>query len=154
MTSCLHQQIFSALIKRNTTIESLLSLVENSPPEVIDEEKAETFYNKPFNSGPFSMHGTSNKSLSVDEKSALLKIYYVELDSKYYGAKKEQVIFFLFCLKTISGLPYYNLPTEVWSLILAYVAVIDLLNLSLCSKFFCACAHNNVRLDEKMRVSK
>lgn len=75
MTSCLHQQIFSALIKHNATIESLLSLVENSPPEVIDEEKAEIFYNKTFDLGPFSMHGASNKSLSVDEKSALLKIY-------------------------------------------------------------------------------
>ena len=32
-------QIFSASIQRNTTMESLLSLVENSPPQVIDEVK-------------------------------------------------------------------------------------------------------------------
>ena len=50
--------------------------------------------------------------------------------------------------------PYYNLPPEVWSLILTYGAVIDLFNVSLCSKYFYASAHNNVGLDEKMRISK
>ena len=45
--------------------------------------------------------------------------------------------------------PYYNLPAEVWSLMLFYVVVIDFFNVSLCSKLLFASAHNNVRLDKK-----
>ena len=33
----------------------------------------------------FSMHEPSYKSLNTEEKTALLKRYYVELDSRYYG---------------------------------------------------------------------
>ena len=51
------------------------------------------FYNKTFDLGT-SMHEASYKSVSVDEKSALLKRYYIELDSKYYGGKKETDNFF------------------------------------------------------------
>ena len=97
----------------------------------------------------------SHKLLSVNEKSALLKRYYTELDSKYYRGKKRQVIVFLCCLKmSISGLPYYNQPAEVQSLILTCVVVIDLFNLSLRSKCFYAFVHNNVRLDENLRILK
>ena len=50
--------------------------------------------------------------------------------------------------------PYYNFLTEVLLLILTYVAVINLFNISLCSKFCYACAHNNERLDEKICIKR
>ena len=80
-------------------MENLLDLVENPNLQVIDEAKLNFFCNH------FSIHEAIYKSLSVEEKSVLLKRYYVELDSKFYGDKKRQVTFLVCCLKmSISGL--------------------------------------------------
>ena len=70
-------------------MENLLNLVENPQPQVIDEEKIRFFTTKISIWDYFSMHEASYKSLSVEEKSAILKRYYVELDLKYCGGKKE-----------------------------------------------------------------
>ena len=51
----------------------LLGLVENSLPQVIDEEKLRLFTTKIYIYDHFSMDEASYKLLSVEEKSALLK---------------------------------------------------------------------------------
>ena len=51
----------------------LLGLVENSLPQVIDEEKMRLFTTKIYIYDHFSMDEASYKLLSVEEKSALLK---------------------------------------------------------------------------------
>ena len=46
------------------------------------------------------------------------------------------------------------LPVEVWSLIVSYLSVIDLFNLSVCSKYFYVIAHKNTCLNKKINISK
>ena len=70
-------------------VENLLSLVENPQPNMTDEEKLKFFITKISIWDHFSLHEAPYKSLSMEEKSAVLKRYYVELDLKYYGGKKE-----------------------------------------------------------------
>lgn len=70
-------------------MENLLSLVENLQATVIDEEKLKLFTTKISVWDHFSKHKASYKLLSVEEKSALLKRYYVELNLNYYGGKIE-----------------------------------------------------------------
>lgn len=80
-------------------MENLLDLVENPNLQVIDEAKLNFFCNH------FSIYEAIYKSLSVEEKSVLLKRYYVELDSKFHGDKKRQVTFLVCYLKmSIFGL--------------------------------------------------
>lgn len=52
---------------------------------MLDEEKLKFFTSKISIWDHFSMHESSYKSLSTEEKTALLKRYYIELGSKYYG---------------------------------------------------------------------
>ena len=54
-------------------MEVLLGLVENSLPQVIDEEKLRLFTTKIYIYDHFSTHEASYKLLSVEEKSSLLK---------------------------------------------------------------------------------
>ena len=77
------------MVKRNITMENPLNLTENPQPQVTDNEKLKFFTRKISIWDHFSIHEASYKLLSVEEKSALLKRYYVELDSKYYGGKKK-----------------------------------------------------------------
>ena len=46
------------------------------------------------------------------------------------------------------------LPVEVWSLIVSYLSVIDLFNLSVCSKYFYVIADKNTCLNKKINISK
>ena len=46
------------------------------------------------------------------------------------------------------------LPVEIWCLIVKYLPVIGILNLSLCSKFCYVICHKDELLDKKMAISK
>ena len=52
--------------------------------QVLDEEKLKFFSSKISIWDHFSMDGASHKSLSTEEKTALVKRYYVESECKYY----------------------------------------------------------------------
>ena len=98
-------------------MENLLSLVENPCPQVLDEEKLKFSTSKILIWDYFSMHKFSDKSLNTEEKTALLKWYYVELDSRYYGKKTSNFCSLLptyiyFCL--VSVIIFSNL---IWVLI-------------------------------------
>ena len=53
--------------------------------QVLDEEKLKFFSSKISIWDHFSMDGASHKSLSTEEKTALVKIYYAESECKYYS---------------------------------------------------------------------
>ena len=61
-------KIFVELIQRNITMEHLLTLVENSEPQVIDEEKLKFFTTKISIWDHFSMHEVSYKCLVFKKK--------------------------------------------------------------------------------------
>ena len=89
-------------------MENLLSLVENLHLQVLDEKKLKFFTSIITIWDHFPMREASYKSLSTEEKTALLKRYYVELDSRYYGKEtgyfcsllSADVYFWLVCVMT------------------------------------------------------
>ena len=65
-------------------MENLFSIVENPRSQVLNEKKLKFFTSKITTWDQFSMHEASYRSLSTEEKTAFLKRYYVELNSRYY----------------------------------------------------------------------
>ena len=76
---------------------NLLRLVQNLHSQVIDENKLKYFTSKISMWNHISMLQTSYQSLNVEEKTALLKRYYTNLNAKYYGKEPGK---------------FYSLPSE------------------------------------------